>query len=143
MFYISTDTTATPIVGFKATDVTNMNPSNAEVLVFPTVLFNKGNGYNPSSGVFLAPVDGLYLLTVQICMYTNMYMTTSLMVGDKEMGRGFTYDVDDATCNTADAIVYMEGGDKAYIKVIHRVGGIFTGTYQLPSFSGCLLNKGE
>ncbi|KAH3775496.1 hypothetical protein DPMN_176899 [Dreissena polymorpha] len=42
------------------------------VSAFPTILFNEGNAYNPSTGHFTAPVDGLYSFTTQFCSSPNI-----------------------------------------------------------------------
>lgn len=36
-------------------------------MAFQDEIFNKGGFYNSSSGVFTAPVAGLYIFTVQLC----------------------------------------------------------------------------
>ena len=116
-----------------------MSPANGEILVFPTVLFNKDNGYNSSNGIFNAPVDGIYLLTIQICTLNTKHMVTSIMVDDTEVGRGYVWDNDNYPCNTADAIVFMEADRKAYVKVLHQTGTLIENEYRLLSFSGALL----
>ncbi|VDI28426.1 Hypothetical predicted protein [Mytilus galloprovincialis] len=38
-----------------------------ETLIFPTIIVNHGDGYDNTTGVFTAPISGMYLFTVQIC----------------------------------------------------------------------------
>ena len=41
--------------------VTNLAPK--ERVIFATVDLNEGKGYNPSTGLFIAPAPGMYVLT--------------------------------------------------------------------------------
>ena len=128
------------MIGFKATDLIDKNPSIGDVLVFPNVLLNEGNGYNNNSGIFTAPVSGIYLLTVQTCSTSGSYHADSIMVQGKEIGRLFTQDKDLSVCNSGNAIAYMEANEQAYIKTKKRSGPLVSDEYRKNSFAGALLN---
>ncbi|XP_052212294.1 complement C1q-like protein 4 [Dreissena polymorpha] len=42
-------------------DVTNLGPDHT--IQFHGVVLNKGNAYNPNTGIFTVPLDGVYFLT--------------------------------------------------------------------------------
>lgn len=140
--FISLEPISTPIIAFKATGIKNISPVKGEVLVFPTVLFNAGNGYDASNGIFTAPEDGLYLFTSQICVSSNKFITASIMVEDTEVGRFLTHDLSSTSpCNTGDAIVEVKAGQKVLVKTKYVSGKLYTNSSRLLSFSGALLTK--
>ena len=51
-------------VAFTAGMTTGSTSWEGDILVFPHVITNKGQGYSSSSGKFTAPRDGMYVFTV-------------------------------------------------------------------------------
>lgn len=137
-----TESVLTPIVGFKATGFKTKSPSRGATMVFPTVMFNIQDGYDASTGVFTAPVSGMYLFTTQICTVKGDYISFDINVNGQQLGRGYVQSSNVYPCNTADAFGYMAGGQQAYIGVYRISGLLYTDSDRLVSFSGTLVNKG-
>lgn len=55
-------------------------------LVFDVVKINIGNGYHPSTGVFIAPESGVYVFTWTIRQYDDSHHSAQLMVNNDEIG---------------------------------------------------------
>ncbi|XP_052237030.1 coadhesin-like isoform X4 [Dreissena polymorpha] len=55
------------------------------VCAFPIVIFNEGNAYNPSTGHFTAPVDGIYYFTAHICVKPGQDVYFFLEKGSENM----------------------------------------------------------
>ena len=63
------------------------------VVVFDQVIHNQGDGYNPATGIFTAPVTGTYIFTVSVMTVNkDNYVHLQLMANKKEVGRVFCGD---------------------------------------------------
>lgn len=63
---------STQNVGFTALRHDNPIVHENGIIVFETTITNAGSAYNPTSGIFMAPVSGLYVFFYDIeCSKTN------------------------------------------------------------------------
>ena len=111
------------------------NLAKNERVVFGTVDLNEGKGYNPSTGIFIAPSAGTYVFDWTTMTYQRAYSHTSLVVnGDFKSwnhcndGLTKTY----VTCSKM-AVVKLKQGDKVWIGVFLGPAGLYE---QYTSFSG-------
>lgn len=70
----------TPTVMFSSKNVADYSPSRQQVMVFTSVMQNIGNGYDSSTGIFTAPVNGTYMFNVQLCVHSNNWAQFQLAV---------------------------------------------------------------
>nr|XP_046229451.1 complement C1q tumor necrosis factor-related protein 3-like [Scatophagus argus] len=71
---------------FTTEDWTHHGPFNTETtLVFRKVMTNIGNGYNPNTGIFTAPVKGLYYIRFTGCVGSSGAMNTALIKNGQNM----------------------------------------------------------
>ncbi|WAR31576.1 HIP-like protein [Mya arenaria] len=61
-----TESKLTAPVAFFARPVTDFTSSSGQTLVFDSVITDVGGGYNPGTGVFTAPADGLYEISIAV-----------------------------------------------------------------------------
>ena len=81
-FYISdlTSTGSSPSIGFSATMTAhNENLNLQDTVKFQNLLTNDGNGYDHISGIFRAPVTGLYFFNVVIMSHAAEDMETEIV----------------------------------------------------------------
>lgn len=56
-----------PTVAFSAEGIGNATLLTNQTIVFTNLILNIGDAYNSSTGIFTAPVNGLYMFSVQMC----------------------------------------------------------------------------
>lgn len=52
-------------MGFTLTLDVNLTVAPEEIIKFDYIMYNEGQGYDPETGYFTAPVGGMYLFFVQ------------------------------------------------------------------------------
>lgn len=109
-------------VGFSASlgKHGNQGPFNTDtILAYERVLTNTGDAYNPSTGIFSAPVRGLYYFSffghnhstksMVLCLYKNKERMVTL----SNYVSGTRYE------STAQGVnLLLENGDQVYIKLL-------------------------
>jgi hypothetical protein len=88
------------------------------VVKFEDVTVNRGQGYNPSTGVFTAPRKGLYHISCSIMAFA----TSSVNYQLNKNGAAHTYGYSSNggyNSNTINAIVELKKGDRVFIKHRH------------------------
>ena len=106
---------------------------------FEDVKVNRGQGYNPSTGVFTAPRKGLYHFACLIVGNNGQVVHYQLNKNDALYTRGYlTKGVH--TSSTISSLVEMKKGDRVFIK--HRTSSSeqITGDHY-STFSGYFLQE--
>ncbi|XP_060551111.1 heavy metal-binding protein HIP-like [Ruditapes philippinarum] len=73
--------TKTPKIAFNAYTRSGRNYDNVQTIVFPDVLLNEGGGYDKITGMFTAPVTGLYYFSVHICHEAAKFVVAAIVHG--------------------------------------------------------------
>uniref|UniRef100_K1PZQ0 Caprin-2 n=1 Tax=Magallana gigas TaxID=29159 RepID=K1PZQ0_MAGGI len=111
---------------------------NSGTLVFPVVITNVGNGYNPSTGVFTAPTAGEYVFFVNVQSYNTESIYVDVVLNGvtkvRTMAQGGT-DYYDAGPNLA--VLTLQKGDRVWVKYHAGQGYYIDGP--ITTFSGFLL----
>lgn len=127
-------------IGFTASVSSRSSSWNSGTLVFPEVITNVGNAYNPQTGVFTAPIGGDYVFFVNVQSYdTNSIYVDIVMNGVSKvrtMAYSYNgYDRDEAGPNLA--VLTLQKEDRVWIK--HHFGQGYYSDGHITTFSGFLI----
>lgn len=127
-------------IGFTATISSSNSSWNSGTLVFPVVVTNVGNGYNPSTGVFTVPMAGEYVFFVNVQSYGTQSIYVDVVVNGVTKVRTMAYssgsnDYHDAGPNLV--VLTLQKGDKVWVRHYYARGYYTDGP--ITTFSGFLL----
>ncbi|KAF5902907.1 collagen alpha-1(X) chain-like [Clarias magur] len=117
--------------------LTNSNPSPDMPVPFSKVMYNLNDNYNPFRGIYMAPVNGSYSFSYNICAYIKV-----LKVGlfynfiPVVKSTGYTH----LGMVSQEVVLHMNMGDQVWIQVKDvNSNGMCIGTESSSTFSGFLL----
>ena len=103
------------------------------ILVFPTVLYNIGRGYDSSTGIFTSPEDGTYVFYVTIRSYNSYSIDVDIVKNGISKVRVDTHGTYQTGTNMA--VLSLDRGDKVWVK-FHSGQGYYSTSTPVTSFTG-------
>ncbi|CAG2233470.1 C1QL [Mytilus edulis] len=109
---------------------------SSQIVVFDQVITNIGQAYNPNTGIFTAPNDGIYFFA---CTFLRPPTATQLHLqmvqNSTEISRGHAATGGGSQAGSMNAVVYMHTGDVVKVRhypgvgseIIHDDWSFFTG----------------
>ncbi|XP_037390560.1 collagen alpha-1(VIII) chain-like [Pygocentrus nattereri] len=107
-------------------------------LIYKKVFSNYGNGYNPDTGVFTAPIKGVYFFRFYAHCQGGTTMAVSLYKNDERQCSVFSWKPAANGNATNGTVLTLEKGDRIYTKLWDETW-VFDDTAGYTSFSGFLL----
>eukprot|EP00105_Crassostrea_gigas_P014360 XP_011430983.1 PREDICTED: uncharacterized protein LOC105330775 [Crassostrea gigas] len=126
-------------VGFSASsNAYDINWSSG-ALVFPVVITNIGNGYNPSNGVFTAPIAGVYVFFVNVQGYytQNVYADIVQSGSTKVRTMAVSDSQDRYDAGTNLAVLTLQKGERVWVR--NHSGKGYYNDGPITTFSGFLI----
>ena len=130
-----------PKVAFNAYTTTSGSYPKDKVIIFPNVLLNEGDGYNKDTGVFTAPVSGLYYFQAHVCQWPTVYITVSIVHDHHQLATTTIHESDTSSCGSVSAPVLVNVGENDFIMSTYANSKLQAGELRRwPSFSGFLVH---
>ncbi|XP_052678290.1 complement C1q tumor necrosis factor-related protein 3-like [Crassostrea angulata] len=113
-----------PIAFQSSLTKTLQNLKNQETVIFDKISLNEGKAYDNISGIFTAPLDGIYSFTWTISTTAGKYFVTEIVLNGQNVtynhadGRGH----DGHPMTTSHANIKMKKGDKVWIRTRQNYG---------------------
>ncbi|XP_053408382.1 complement C1q and tumor necrosis factor-related protein 9A-like [Mercenaria mercenaria] len=131
-----------PSVAFFAHHVSDVSLHVTDkIIIFDSITTNEGSGYDTSTGVFTAPVGGMFQFTVNFCTYKQKDSPIALVLAGKQIARSSNYDKDSHTCGSFSATARVKSGEKVWVKCVYGSSSysLWQDSWKMNSFSGFLL----
>ena len=109
-----------------------------DILVFPHVITNNGNGYDPSTGKFTASKKGIYVFSVNVNAYGSNAIYLDIVHNGASKVRVMSESTASHVTGTNMAILVLNKGDSVWVKR-YTGKGYYTLSVPVTTFSGFLL----
>nr|CBX41728.1 putative C1q domain containing protein MgC1q79 [Mytilus galloprovincialis] len=123
-------------VAFHARLKPHVTLGSSQTVVFDQVITNIGQAYNPHTGVFTAPSDGIYFFASTFLRpHTATQLHLQMVLNSTEISRGHAATGGGSQEGSMNAVVYMHTGDVVKVRhfpgfgseIIHGDWSFFTG----------------
>lgn len=123
---------------FNAKLTANTVVTGGHTVIFDRVVENTEDSYNKLTGIFRAPVSGMYLFSLSVMSEGTDYVHTLLVKNGTEIGRIFADAVHYGQMGTITVVTHLEKGAEVYAKQMPGITGNMHGGHYC-SFSGVLI----
>ena len=124
--------------GFTVGVTSTSSSWTGDILVFPHVITNNGNGYDPSTGKFTASKKGTYVFSVNVISYGSNTVYFDIVHNGRSTVRTMSHGSASYQTGTNMAVLTLEKGDSVWVKR-YSGQGYFTDSVPITTFSGFLL----
>lgn len=114
-FYIA-EKPSVPDILFKVTTLAKKTYSSGETVVFTNILYNYGDGYDKTTGVFTAPANGTYLFVAQLCAESGFTTCFKIVVDGSSVSNKYAGATKSVQCMSIDAIVKLNNTNRVWIQ---------------------------
>lgn len=133
----------TPLIAFSAYSPTDVSPDTNQIFIWQSVRLNEGNAYDTVTGIFHAPVSGLYYFAVHVCNYSSQTVQYAIVLEENIIARTYKYDNENYDCGSMNTVTMVTEGQRVWVKC---TSGSPSSTqiwesYGRSSFVGALMHK--
>ncbi|XP_060589336.1 uncharacterized protein LOC132744594 [Ruditapes philippinarum] len=132
-----------PVI-FYAHHVTDVDTDETERIIFNYAIINERSGYDTSTGIFTAPVSGLYQFAVHLCTPISKYVYVEIFHEGNVIMKDYLYGVgENAVCSSVTGIVRVKSGEQVWVQ--HRSKNsnykLIEDIHRMNTFLGMIINS--
>ncbi|XP_052817232.1 complement C1q tumor necrosis factor-related protein 3-like [Mya arenaria] len=133
----------TPFVLFHASNPKDISPATGDTIVFLDIQTNEGLGYDDVTGKFTAPVSGLYMFFMQVCVYDKVYVNLQLVKEANVLIGSTYYHTQGGPCSSAQVVTRLVESESVwvYCPIGRDSDQLFQNQFRWTSFGGALVHK--
>ena len=110
-----------------------------DAIKFNDVSINVGNGYNPGTGKFTAPVDGIYLISLSY-VQQNRYSSHVQLIKDGAMYSDVHANHKNYDQLSKTVLIQLKKGQNIWVRLVKGSGYAVHGRNRHTTFSGYLIS---
>ena len=128
-----------PRIGFTAlTSTHQMHMGVDQAVQFPKIVTNNGNGFDQNTGIFRAPVSGLYLFSASMVSHSGLELRCALVHNGNTVAYIFAGDDTTHSMGSKSILLYLSPNDDVWVKVIHESDSVYG--FAWSSFMGVMIS---
>ena len=108
---------------------------------FTDVAANIGDAFDTTQGYFVAPVEGTYLFSTNLCVSSNNWIVFGIVQDDISLKEQLVGDERWHQCESATTVTYMTRDSKVWVEVTKVHGGQLNSEFGISSFTAVFLNN--
>ncbi|TRY79058.1 hypothetical protein DNTS_033307 [Danionella cerebrum] len=126
----------------SASESTSRGPFTSETkLIFDKVLTNIGEAYDPITGVFTAPVRGVYYFRFTGSAFSSHDLGLSIFKGQKRFVSSYEYNSSDKNDQMSNgAVIELDPGEEVHVRLWVRSWVFVDRRYNYSTFTGFLVH---
>lgn len=128
------------LVAFNSRHLKDRSLGNYDVYVFKETVYNYGQGYNSRTGIFTAPVGGMYLFTTSLCVPAYQDNAYAIVAKNVDVARSVNHGTIGNPCNSLSVIVSLNAYDKVYVRSTWYQTKSYENEHRWSTFSGLLVH---
>jgi hypothetical protein len=134
------DKSLLPIVGFNARLSLTKTVNTGNKVVYDTVITNQGEGYDSVTGLFTAPLTGLYFFTAHACNQGNLDVKYAIYQEGTLTTKSIQYDNGCYSCSSVSTIAMVNKAERVWVQSLDT-SVYYSDSFRWNTFAGSLLNR--
>ena len=110
-----TGSTSQPTIAFNARTAEDTTPFYSQVIVFQDTILNIGDAYDNRTGIFKAPINGVYIFNAQMCAHGGQWGKFRIVVSNTRIAAFQNRNMNSTTTTSASVIHKLTKGDNVWV----------------------------